>query len=465
MASYVRFLDQVPVSAYGNTTALTINTGSFMVTGSVDDNNKLTFTKGDGTTFDLQVAASASSADALVTASVSASTMTFTKGDASTFDVALPTSSGGGSDITFNTTGSQIIQDIVVKDFDTDVTVTFDAGKLTFLFGTPQAPNPSIANTGDTFLTDRFNKVLDTYGVTGTFNLGGYTLLSASIFETTAGSEGLVAGPVYTGTTLAISPDPNTSGSRSYRLDITSSNPSDNSIDTQSATLSLNLSKSQPAVPTQAASATVQLSAASNQIEEGATGSITFTADTGSANGWVYEAASLNTNFTSPITITNSDVGGYSISASANYSSSGTNGSDNDPVLTVTKTSTPTVFTRIRSLRYGASADADLDLTELRDIDAWDTTLGGSIGTIAKGTTNPVGQNFQFTWTGDKYHYIIYDSARSDLSDIKETDTNFSVLNSSFGGGPHATVGSYKIYRTTAVQAGYAGTTIKYTLS
>ena len=462
MASNVRFLDQVPVSAYGNTTALTINTGSFMVTGSVDDNNKLTFTKGDGSTFDLQVAASASSADALVTASVSASTMTFTKGDASTFDVGLP--SGGGSDITYNTSASQIIQDIVVKDFDTDVTVTFDAGKLTFLFGTPQAPNPAMANSGDTFLTDRFNKVLDTYGVTGTFNIGGYTLLSASIFETTAGSEGLVAGPVYTGTTLSISPDPNTSGSRSYRLDITSSNPSDNSIDTQSATLSLNLSKSQPAVPTQAASATVQLSAASNQIEEGATGSITFTADTGSANGWVYEAASLNTNFSSPITITNSDVGGYSISASANYTSSGVGGTDNDPVLSETRTSTPTIFTRIRSLRYGASTDADLDISELRDIDAWDTALGGTVGSIEKGTTNPVGQNFQFTWTGDKYHYIIYDSARANLSDIKETDTNFSVL-SSFGGGPYATVGSYKIYRTTDVQAGYAGTTIKYSLS
>jgi len=458
MASNVRFLDQVPVSAYGNTTALTINTGSFMVTGSVDDNNKLTFTKGDGSTFDLQVAASASSADALVTASVSASTMTFTKGDASTFDVGLP--SGGGSDITYNTSASQVIQDIVVKDFDTDVTVTFDAGKLTFLFGTPQAPSPAVNISG--FNTDRFNKVTDNYTVSAPFNLNGYSLISASLFETTGGGNVLLQGPVTTGTNFSISPT--TTGSVSYRLDITSSNPADNSTSTTSATNSETLSKNQPAVPTQAASATVQLSAASNQIEEGATGSITFTADTGSANGWVYLAETLNTNFSSPITITNSDVGGYSISASANYSSSGVNGSDNDPVLTVTKTSTPTVFTRIRSLRYGASADADLDLTELRDIDAWDTALGGTVGSIEKGTTNPVGQSFQFTWTGDKYHYIIYDSARSDLSDIKETDTNFSVL-SSFGGGPYATVGDYKIYRTTAVQAGYAGTTIKYTLS
>ena len=372
--------------------------------------------------------------------------------------------SGGGTDVTFDSTGSSVINNIIIKDFDTDVSVTFSGGDLTFVFGTPQAPNPSIANSGDTFLTDRFNKVLDTYGVTGTFDIGGYILQTASIFETTAGSEGLVAGPVYTGNTLSINPDPNTSGSRSYRLDITSSNPADNTIVSQSATLNLTLSKSLPAVPTQNATATVQLGAASNQIEEGATGSITFTADTGSANGWVYEAASLSTNYSSPITITNSDVGGYSISASANYSSSGANGSDNDPVLTVTKTSTPTVFSRIRSLRYGASADANLDISELRDIDAWDTTLGGDVGSIEKGTTNPVGQSFQFTWSGDKYHYIIYDSARANLSDIKETDTQFSVL-SSFGGGPHATVGSYKIYRTTDVQAGYSGTTIKYTLS
>ena len=461
MASNVRFLDQVPVSAYGNTTALTIDTGSFMVTGSVDDNNKLTFTKGDGTTFDLQVAASASSADALVTASITGTTMSFTKGDSSTFDIALPTSSGGGSDITFNSLTSQIITDIEVKDFDTDVTVTFDAGKLTFLFGTPQAPTPAVNISG--FNTDRFNKVTDDYTVSAPFNLNGYSLISASLFETTGGGNVLLQGPVG-GNNTSFSISPTTTGSVSYRLDITSSNPADNSTSTTSATDSETLSKTQPAVPTQAASATVQLGATSNQIEEGATGSITFTADTGSANGWVYEAASLNINFSSPITITNSDVEGYNISASANYSSSGVDGSDNDPVLTVTKTSTPTVFSRIRSLRYGASADADLDITELRDIDAWDTSLGGTIGSIEKGTTNPVGQSFQFTWTGDKYHYIIYDSARSDLSDIKETDTQFSVL-SSFGGGPYATVGDYKIYRTTAVQAGYAGTTIKYTLS
>ena len=105
MASNVRFLDQVPVSAYGNSSVLTINTGSFMVTGSVDGSNLLTFTKADGSTFNLQVAASASSADSLTTASISGQILTFTKGDATTFPITIPS---GGSIATGSllTTGS-----------------------------------------------------------------------------------------------------------------------------------------------------------------------------------------------------------------------------------------------------------------------------------------------------------------------------------------------------------------------
>lgn len=106
MASNVRFLDQVPVSAYSTTSALTINTGSFMITGSVDSSNKLTFTKGDGSTFELQVAASASSADALVTASIAGTTMSFTKGDGDTFSIALP---GGSSDLVQQLVSNQTV--------------------------------------------------------------------------------------------------------------------------------------------------------------------------------------------------------------------------------------------------------------------------------------------------------------------------------------------------------------------
>ena len=63
-------------------------------------------------------------------------------------------------------------------------------------------------------------KLFDTYDIVGSFNLGAYTLISASLLETTAGSEATLQGPVGTGTSLSVSP--NTTGSRSYRLNITS---------------------------------------------------------------------------------------------------------------------------------------------------------------------------------------------------------------------------------------------------
>jgi len=451
MASNVRFLDQVPVSAYGNTTALTINTGSFMVTGSVDDNNKLTFTKGDGSTFDLQIAASASSADALVTASVSASIMTFTKGDASTFDVTLPSSSGG-SDITFNSSASQIIQDIEVKDFDTDVTVTFNAGKLTFLFGTPQAPSPALSISG--FATDRFNKVTDNYTVSAPFNLNGYTLISASLYETTGGGNVLLQGPVSTGTNFSISPT--TTGSVSYRLEVTSSNPADDSTSITTATDSEDLAKVNPGAPTISFTPDVQLGAATNEIELGASGSITFTPSLGSANSWTYLAGTISTNISSPKTVVYNDDSSIAISASADYSSSGANGSDNSPSLNPTNfaaarpVSSTTTYTRIKSLRYGTSAATSFSEADLLDIESWDTSLGGAIGTIDKGKNTQTeinNQSINITWTGLLYQYVIYDASLPDL-------TQFDVAGNNYIGAFESpvTVGGYKVWRTTNKQ-------------
>jgi hypothetical protein len=68
-----------------------VNTGSLMVTGSVNLNT-LTFTKGDGSTFNLTVntgsgggGGTVNTGSLLVTASVSNATITYTKGDGSTF--------------------------------------------------------------------------------------------------------------------------------------------------------------------------------------------------------------------------------------------------------------------------------------------------------------------------------------------------------------------------------------------
>ena len=69
-----------------------ISPSAYVATGSVNG-NILTFTKGDNTTFDLTVYATASSATSLITASISGTTLTFTKGDSSTFDVTIASAS------------------------------------------------------------------------------------------------------------------------------------------------------------------------------------------------------------------------------------------------------------------------------------------------------------------------------------------------------------------------------------
>ena len=471
MASNVRFLDQVPVSAYSSTSDA-INTGSFMVTGSVDSSNKLTFTKGDGSTFELQVAASASSADALVTASVSASTMTFRKGDDSTFDVTLP--SGGGSDITYQTNPAQIIQDIDVQNFDTNVAVSFTGNKLKFVFGTPTVPTPSFtALTSTGFNVDRFNAVEDTYNLVGTFNIGGYDLISASMFETTGGGNVLIQN-VGTGTS-GFNISQTTTGSVSYQMQVTASSPMDGSIYSQSFNRSGTLSKSSPAIPTIAYTPSVQLGATSNQIEIGATGSIAFTATEGAGNGWVYAAGTLSTNFSSPVTLTTSSLENYSISASADYSSSGTYGADNNPAITTTVTSATKTYSRIRSLRYGATTSISQSAAQLQDLSNWDTSLGGNVGVIEKGTINPNSQEIDINWSGSKFIYIIYDSSQGNLTDIVERTTNFSIFEPTFGARVYAEEGNYKIYRTgwdpststfeaTPDQAGGTGTTLKVRL-
>lgn len=69
-----------------------LSSSAYISTGSVDG-NVLTFTKGDNSTFNLTVSATASSATSLVTASISSNILTFTKGNDSTFNVTITSSS------------------------------------------------------------------------------------------------------------------------------------------------------------------------------------------------------------------------------------------------------------------------------------------------------------------------------------------------------------------------------------
>lgn len=359
---------------------------------------------------------------------------------------------GSGGSITYVSSSNNPLSEIEVADYDSNVAVTFVNGRLKFIFGTPTVPSAPVASFNSTFATDRFNKVTDAYTVTGTIAVGGYTLISASLYEggvllTSTGS--LATQLIYSTTTT---------GSHTYVLHVTASSPLDNSLNIQSASLSGTLSKTNPGSPTITPTATVQLGSTSNQIEQGATGSITFTSASGTANSWVHNFTS--TNVTSPIFVTGSATGSSSITATATsyYSSSGVLGADNSPALTTTSTNSFT-YTKIRSLRYGASTATAFTSTELENLATWDTTLGGTVGTVSKGTTTASGQTLTITWTGDKYQYIVFNSSLASLTNIKTS--GFEQL-SAF---TLTTVGQYKVYRSNTLQAGGAGTSITYVLT
>ena len=376
--------------------------------------------------------------------------------------------SGGAGTIEYVSGSSPYpaIGGIEVKDFDDEVLIQYDAATevLTFVFGIPATPVPTTTNTTPTYTTDRFNKVLLTYGVTGTFDLGANILISASLRETTSGDEKVLSGPTGTGASIVVSE--NTSGSRSYVLEITSSNPATSAINKQLAPLTLTLNKLNADIPTLAYTPDVELGAVSLQIEEGATGSIAFTSDTGSNDrDWVFVPTTLvTTPATSPITLISSDKADKSIFATADYSSSGAAGADNDPALKPSnysdarRVSATRTYSRIISVRAGTSTSTTFTETELQNLGNW---VGGAGqvqgGTIQKGVTNPNGASVSMTWTGDKYQYIVYDASLSNLTAIKDAALNLNVLKADGAfTGLFATVGGYKIYRTAELQAGPA---------
>ena len=401
------------------------------------------------------VSASLSSSQALISSSISTSIAETLSGSAaslttlsSSVSASLATLSASSGFISYVTNSVQNLTGIEVADYSADVAVTFVNGTLKFIFGTPLAPTSVAASTSG-FATDRFNNVTDAYSVNASWNNQGYTLVSASLYESTT-----LLTQVGSGTSLTYSTT--TSGSHTYRLEYTASSPLDNSLYKTSTTTTGTVSKTNPAAPTLTPTTTIQLGTTSNQIEQGATGSISFTSSSANpSNNW--NLTSVTTNVTSPYYVTGSATGSTSISitATANYASPS---GENVPDTTTTSTAT-TTYTKIRSLRYGASTATSFTAGELENIGAWDTTLGGTIGTIAKGTTTASGQSVTISWTGDKYHYIVFNSSLSNLTNI--TTGGFGV----FGSFAVTTVGQYKVYKIGTLQAGGAGSSITYILT
>ena len=356
----------------------------------------------------------------------------------------------GGANITYITeSGNSSLTEIEVADFDNNVAVTFENGRLKFIFGTPT--QPSLSGFGLVgFNTNRFNLMTDNYSIQGSWSNGGYTFLTASLWE---GSTKITE---VTGTGTSLSYNTTTSGSHTYTLQYTASSPLDGSEYKTSATATGTISKTAPSAPTLSATLNVQMGYGATQIEQGSTGSITFTSSSYESNNiWYLDYATSNVS--SPLEITGSATGSdsLSISTTAYYNSPA---GSNDPILS-TSVSTTNTYTKIRSVRYGASVESSFTQTQLEDLALWDTTLGGTIGTIIVGDTTPSGNTVTISWAGDKYHYIVYDSARPNLSNI--TTNGFSVL-SSF---TLTTVGQYKVYRSNTLQAGSSGNSITYVLT
>ena len=445
-----QYLSDLSSSAAGGTSSTGSFSGSF--TGSLLGDVIGTASIADfATTASLALQAQSSSISARATTLSPDATASFAD-LASNSRTATSASHAETSSIRYDS-GSGLItglDELKINDFDDNVGVTFQDSKLTLTFGAPTVPAiSSFINSG--FATDRFNKVEDESTVTANWSNGGYTFVSASILT---GSIVLATTVDAADTNLTLAQD--TSGSQRYTLIYTGSSPLDSSEYKLSSTVTSNLSKSNPSNPSISDTATIQLGDSSNQFEQGATGSVVFSSAYGSSNGWD-QVSLVNTPSNSPLEVTGSATGSSSLTLQALASYESPSG-ENDPQTTTTRTST-TTFSKIRSVRYGASAATSFTQPQLEDLGAWDTTLGGGIGTIDKGNTNPSGDTLTITWSGDKYQYIIYDSNRSDLSGI--STSGFAVI----GQFTKSTVGNYTIYRTNVLQAGGGGSSITYVLT
>ena len=351
----------------------------------------------------------------------------------------------GGEAITARVTSSNnssgTINTITIQDFDNNVTATFNAGDLKLIFGTPQEANPQLSQSG--FNVDRFNLITDSYGLTGSFELGSQNLTSARLMDVTSNTT--IAGPVTSGTEFK--EDITAAGSKTYQLQVTSSNPIGGAETKESVDLVLNLDKINPSAPTTTVATDVFLGTANNQIELGSSGSIAYTGSKSPTdNDWTFISMSMNQTFfpttsgtqivSGSLSFTPSDTSNIEISSSAHYDSD----TDNSPTLNVKVTSTTETFTRIKSLRFGAFYTSE---TSSLESNLTDLSLFLKSGSIYKGTTNPNNTTVSINHPTDQFEYIVYDANESDLSEILVGSFNFITEFEN-----PQTANGYKFYKT-----------------
>jgi hypothetical protein len=190
-----------------------LTTGSLLVTASFNNGTRnLTFTKGDASTFNVNIpdvsgstlpsgtisgsaqitalgfVSSSVTASSLVTASVSLNTITFTKGDASTFNITVNTGSAAAINTgSFATTGSNTFignQTIsgslfqsgsLIQVGTSEISGTINITGSTTIKGTTRFENSSTTITGSLLITGSTTQI-------GNNLLVGNTTLSGSVF-------------------------------------------------------------------------------------------------------------------------------------------------------------------------------------------------------------------------------------------------------------------------------------------
>jgi len=368
---------------------------------------------------------------------------------------------------------------LTIIDYDENVFVTASGDNLILQFGIP--PSPTILSFDDTpnpFATNRFDLTVDSYDLTLTYDLNGTTFVSASFTQGNSGStspgtlvtesldsDGTIVIPFNAGTNLTQF----RSGSQHYiaHLHVTRI---DGSPDVVTASLDLNLSKTNPSDPSLNLTLTIEKNAFVNndpefEIEEGATGSIDVKLTSGNDGGGTEPWQSVSPQFSDGLnaaTVTvavNTDNTVYVTS-----STTATNKFEqywiSDPYSNTTYEYTGSVdrtYSRVRSLRYGTTTNTSFISSEadLRNITDWVDNVGTiQFGENSEEELNGLEFNISASATGE-YVYIVYDnniSTQPTLTNITgnqvDIDNGVSTVYTAY------TVGNYKVWRTNIFKAG-----------
>lgn len=411
--------------------------------------------------------------------------------------VEVNSAGGGGSSTTYQT-GSDAtkvsLTNLKVIDYDNNVYLTSNpiTGELTLQFGTPSLPSisaftvPTTTTQGNTsFNTDRFTGttaahtslyvVDDDYRMLFTYvTESSNTFLSASILADVNGTETeIINTSTYgEGSSQTFNINGTThedyfhSGSHTFKGAVNVILEDGSHSQVTSSGVAVTLNKLNPDTPSYNITYDVLGDSAyiSNtgdnttniNIEMGATGSAVHYGTYGASDkGWT--RTSITPDPGSPTTLTITTTSGTDFTdVVSNYSS---NSLGNPPTTSITVDKD---VTRITSLRYGAfpashfSSDLSPTEAELLDILNW-TNNGGTVvfQTNSSGEINEY--EFDLTYSGDKYLYVIVDDAIT-LSEINNDGFG------SIGAYTSGTTTNYKFYVTTDIQSGAGGKTVAFKL-